>query len=80
MFTEMKGINFYSLGLHSFLCMKKPWSVFFLQPQAVWYSFSRVVVHTEACSGGRGAARSVCPGVHHTCTRAQAQQEAAGHT
>lgn len=55
MFTEMKGINFHSLGLHSFLCMKKPWTVFFLRPQAAWYLFSRVVVQTEACSGGRGA-------------------------
>lgn len=55
-FTEMKGINFHSLGLHSFLCMDFS---SFLQPQAAWYLLSRAGVQTEVCRGG-GAAPEAC--------------------
>ena len=69
----MKGINFHSLGLHSFLCMDFS---SFLQPQAAWYLLSRAGVQTEVCRGGGGRRQKpvpiqgpgVCASVHHTCT------------
>lgn len=59
----MKGINFHSLGLQRFLCMKKLWTgSSFLRPQAVWYLFSRVGVQTEVCSGGGAPEACAHPG------------------
>lgn len=67
-FTEMKGINFHSLGLQRFSCMK---SCGLALPSSDHkrcgiYSLGRV--QTEVCSG-EGAVRSLCPSRALACAR-----------